>query len=155
MQHFAIEGCPAKWSILGVPFLLALAKVAPSRGSKFHRAREMRRRCKKRENTEFLARLDNYCRASETEHSCELSRDSLFRPRDKKSGAVRHELRTYLRECKHGARDFDVARLTICGLKHEKAIVRRDRANFTGLFTRIPLWKLAAFEMVKQRSWNS
>lgn len=84
MRHFAIGGCPAKWSILGVLFPLALAKVASTRGSKFHRARDAAAR-KKGENTEFLARPDNYCRGSEAEHSCELSCDSLFRPRDKKA----------------------------------------------------------------------
>lgn len=45
----AIGGYSAKWNILGVPFPLGLTKVARTQGSKFHRAREMRRRARSRE----------------------------------------------------------------------------------------------------------
>jgi len=129
VQRFAIGGrCPAKWSILGVPFPLAFAKVAPTWGSKFHRAREMRRRARSERIPNFQRDPTTIAAVPKPNTVANSCATPYFGCETRKPlGAG---LRTYLHEYKHEARDF-VARLTICGLKHEKTIVC---TNFIGLF---------------------
>lgn len=85
--RFAI-GALAKWSILGVSFPLALAKVVPTRGSKFRSAWETRQK-RARSRNEHRIPGNNYCRGSETEGTQlrTLARNSLFRAARQESGA--------------------------------------------------------------------
>lgn len=137
--RFAI-GAPAKWSILGVSFPLALAKVVPTRGSKFRSAWETRQK-RARSGNEHRIPGSNYCRGSETEGTQlrTLVRNSLFRAARQESGAGCERTNVWMQARLRNSWLRRGASYNYCSSAERKAIVyvcvcRVRDVNFSGPF---------------------